>query len=171
VLSEFDFYVALGADIKKRPKDRRKARLSVTRDALQTFVAGKLVDDHKLSAFTSWMVKPDSVDFTLHAGGRVWRVLTEEGAAIEAAIMKQATALRDELDAKKAAAAAAVAAKREAEAAAAAAAAEEASRWLTLVELQAGEYGRCSRQPVDEGTKELWCAHASHCQPRPCAAW
>eukprot|EP01052_Picozoa_sp_SAG31_P026291 SAG31_NODE_2371_length_5851_cov_4.577886_4_plen_252_part_00 len=147
-MSEFDFYVTL--------RDKREARLAVTRASVQTFVQGKKIDDHKIESIASWVCNPSNITFTLCAGGKTFMVKTKEAATIGAAVSKQKTTLQQEQDATRAAAEAAAQRAAEEKAAADAAAAAEAAKWLTLEQLIAGEYDSCTQQPVDEKTKELW---------------
>eukprot|EP01052_Picozoa_sp_SAG31_P007344 SAG31_NODE_350_length_17241_cov_156.139715_2_plen_261_part_00 len=150
-LSEHDFYVTLS--------DKSKARLSVTGTHIQTYVSGKKVDDHDLKVFKSWRPKDTSLEFYFSAGGK-WVVKTKQGQDIIKAINSQAVKYKTELDrqAKERRDQEAAAARKAEEEAAAAAA--EAAKWLTLEELQSGNYARCSRQPVDEKNKELWLSDA-----------
>lgn len=100
------------------------------------------------------------MSFSLQKGGAPFIVRTEQAAQIQDAIMKQATLLKEERDAAAVVKAEAVLLKKEMDAAAVTAAAAEAAKWLTLAQLIAGDYSSCTRQPVDEQTKELWLCDA-----------
>ena len=145
-LSDFDFYVTI-----KQGFSSKKVRLSVTREAIQVFEQGKKIDEHKISQIKSWKPKPKEIEFLLKTGKK-WTVQTTEGEAIVEAIKKQAQAIKAERDAI-----AAKAAKEEAERKKQAdAVAAEKAKWLTLAQLQSGDYSGCSRVPVDEKNKEDW---------------
>ena len=116
------------------------------------YEAGRKIEEIQLSGIKSWKPKAKELEFVLLPDGKKWVLLTTEGKQITEAIRAQALAIKAEMDAE---AKAKEEARLKAEAERQAKAAEDA-KWLTLAQLQSGDYAGCTRQPIDEKNKEEW---------------